>query len=78
MTYKYLSYYHIHHGLTKEKFGSEEVGLAPLTPLLTILSKTIFVLFCPPKNRFVTPYTTFMVLGTPIRCSVSYRFRDSA
>ena len=28
MTYKQFSYYHIHHGLTKEKFGREEVRLA--------------------------------------------------
>ena len=69
MAYKYFSYYHIHYGLTQEKFGSEEVRLAPLTPLPTILSKTNFVLFYPPKNCFVTPYTIFMVLGTPTRCS---------
>ena len=69
--------YHIHHGLTQEKFGSEEVRLAPRTPLPTILNKTNFVLFCPPKNCFVTPYTIFMVLGTPTRYSISYRFRGS-
>ena len=69
MTYKYCSYHHIHHGLTQEKFESEEVRLAPLTPLPTILSKTNFVLFCQPKNCFVTPYTFFKVLGTPNRCS---------
>ena len=58
MTYKYFSYYQIHHVLTQEKFGSEEVRLPPLTPLLTILSKTNLVLFGPTTNNcFVTPYT---------------------
>ena len=51
--------------------------LALLTLLPTILSKTNLVLFCPPKSCFVTLYTIFMVLGTPTRCSISYRFRGS-
>ena len=51
-------YYHIHHGLTQKKFGSEEVRLAPLTPLPTIRSKTNLVLFCPHKSCFVTPWTS--------------------
>ena len=51
--------------------------LAPLTPLPTILSKANLVLCCPPKNCFVTPYTIFMVLGTPTLCSISYRLRGS-
>ena len=49
MTYKYFSYYHFHHGFTQEKFGSEEVRLAPLAPLstieATIHNKTISLLF---------------------------------
>ena len=61
-------FYHTHHGLTHDKFGNEEVRLAPLIPLPTILSK---------KNCFVTPYTIFTVLETPTRCSISYRFRGS-
>ena len=77
MTYTYFSYHHIYHGLTQEKFGSEEVKIAPLTPLPTILSKTVLVLFCPPKNCFVTPYTIFMVLGTPTGCSIFYHFWGS-
>ena len=77
MKYKLFSYYHIHDGLTQEKLGSEEVRLAPLTPLPTILSKTFFVLFCPPKKCFVTPYTICLVLGTPTRCSMSHCFRGS-
>ena len=52
MTYKNFSYYHIHHGLTQEKFGRKEARLAPLTPLPTILSKTTFALFCPPEKSF--------------------------
>ena len=31
-----IFYNHFHHGLTQEKFGSEEVRLAPLVPLPTI------------------------------------------
>ena len=64
--------------LPQEKFGSEEVRLAPITPLPTILSKSFSVLFCPPGFFFrVTPDTFVMVLGTSTRCSVSYRFRGS-
>ena len=63
---------------SQEKFGSEEVRLAPITPLPTILSKSFSVLFCPPGFFFrVTPDTFVMVLGTSTRCSVSYRFRGS-
>ena len=75
---KYFSYYHIiHHGLIQEKFRSEEGRRAPLTPLPKILSITNLVLFCSPKNCFVTFYTNVMVPGTPPRCSISYRFWGS-
>ena len=41
------------------------------------LTKSSGRLFYPRKNCFVTPYTIFMVLGTPTRRSISYRFRGS-
>ena len=77
MGYKCIFYYHLHLGLTQEKFGSEEVRLAPLAPLPTIHSKTFLFCFAHQKNCFVTPCTIFMVPGTPTRCSVSHRFRGS-
>ena len=79
MTYKYFFCNHLHHGLTQEKLGSEEVRLAPLAPLPASMlqSTTKQFSFAHQKNCFVTPYTMFLVPGTPPRCSVSYRFRGS-
>ena len=80
MTYRQFSYYHIYHGLTQEKFGSEGGRLALLAPLLTI-EATIHTennfTFCSPGNCFVTLYSFFLVPRTPTRCSISYRFRGS-
>ena len=46
--YNKFSHHHFHHGLTQEKFGSEEVRLAPLAPLpkieATTHNKTVFLL----------------------------------
>ena len=80
MTYKYFFYYHIHHGLTQEKFGSEEGRLARFAPLSTI-EATIHTennfTFVHEESCFVTPYTICLVPRTPVRCSISYRFRGS-
>ena len=80
VTYNQFSYYHIHHGLTREKFGSEGGRLAPLAPLPTIeatIQTENNFLFSSPGNCFVTPYTIFLVPRTPTRCYISYRFRGS-
>ena len=62
---KIISYNHFHHGLTQEKFGNEEVRLAPLTPLPTILSKNIFVLFCPQEKMVRNSLHNFYGSGDP-------------
>ena len=76
-----MSHYHIHHGLTQEKFGSEEKRLVLTAPLptieATIHTEAISLLFTR-KNCFATPYICFLVPRTPTRCSISYRFRGSS
>ena len=76
MTCKQFSYYHIHHGLTQEKFGREEGRLALLAPLPTIEAMIHNFTFFHQENCFVTPYTFFLVQRTPT-CSIPYRFRGS-
>ena len=71
--------YHVHHGLTQEKLGSEEVRLAPLAPLPASMLQSSVEQFLlrSTEHLLYNSLHNFLVPWTPTRCSVSYRFRGS-